>query len=110
MHPEQRLIEKRKIALAQAHQQLAELEAKQAAAAAAAADADASSLLQQVAHNNTKAQLKTIIKRSPASSALPLPKTNDGISSGAVAERRLREKRQAILEKMMQETSSSSKE
>jgi hypothetical protein len=91
MHPEQRLIEKRKIAFEAAHKQVAELEAKQAAEQAAKP-------LQQV----TK---KKIIPLYVASSALPKPKTNDGTSSGAVAERRLREKRQAILEKMMQESS-----
>jgi hypothetical protein len=35
MHPEQRLIEKRKIAFAAAHEQVAELQAKQAAEQAA---------------------------------------------------------------------------
>ena len=93
MHPEQRLIEKRQIALAKAHQQVAELEAKQAAEQAEV------TLLQVTEARMTRST-------HPVSSALPKPKTNDGTSSGAVAERRLREKRQAILEKMMQESSS----
>jgi hypothetical protein len=91
MHPEQRLIEKRKIAFAEAHKQLAELEAKQAAEQA------------EVPMQVDKARMN--MSTLQVSSALPKPKTNDGTSSGAVAERRLREKRQAIFEKMMQESS-----
>jgi hypothetical protein len=93
MHPEQRLIEKRKIALAAAHQQVAELEAKLAAAEAAARPL-------QEASTSTKLTVQV-------SSALPKLNKNDGTSSGAVVERRLREKRQAILDKMMLQEASS---
>jgi hypothetical protein len=115
MHPEQRLIEKRKIALAAAHAQVTELEAKATQAAEQqAAAAAAARPLQVAAAAANAAKMKTSITNiqvstsssSCSSSALPKPKTNDGTSSGAVAERRLREKRQAILEKMMQESSS----
>jgi hypothetical protein len=92
MHPEQRLIEKRKIAFAAAHKQVAELQAKQAAEQAA---------IRPLQVGNAKTKMRNL---QQVSSALPKPKMNDGISSGAVAERRLREKRQAILEKMMQES------
>jgi hypothetical protein len=94
MHPEQRLIEKRKIAFAAAHKQVAELQAKQAAEQAAIRSL-------QVGNEKRETKMRTL---QQVYSALPKPKMNDGISSGAVAERRLREKRQAILEKMMQES------
>ncbi len=94
MHPEQRLIEKRKIAFAAAHEQVAELQAKQAAEQAAMRSL-------QVGNEKRETKMRTL---QQARSALPKPKMNDGASSGAVAERRLREKRQAMLEKMMQES------
>lgn len=116
VHPEQALAEKRAKVLAEVKKQVAEqLKQKEAQAEAAETAKKGISVCAANSHPNHRLQVAKermdtasgeslspeVLSRIKATAEQPTQRVNDGISSGALAEKRLMEKRQQALEKVL---------